>query len=199
MDDRSFLELMAADPHDAATRLAFADWLEERGDSRAELVRILVRLAQITNQQPEYPDLKRREAELIEGCSPEWLASVRVPRTTVINWILHARLHDSGCGRSRYWPVLKETPKLVLVREIPWGIVYEPQLAQAVPAGLLRAEYLVTFREPRRPIEPHCGGEMRLGKRVVNGALCFQKGGNYYEIWNGRANYSYRHISDLES
>ena len=39
--ERAFLEEIAANPADHATRLVFADWLEERGDARANLLRLL--------------------------------------------------------------------------------------------------------------------------------------------------------------
>ena len=38
-DEASFLKALEASPCDEALRLAFADWLEERGDARAPWVR----------------------------------------------------------------------------------------------------------------------------------------------------------------
>jgi uncharacterized protein (TIGR02996 family) len=40
MLERSFLDALKADPNDELTRLAYADWLEEHGDERAELLRL---------------------------------------------------------------------------------------------------------------------------------------------------------------
>jgi len=39
-DETSFLRAILAKPGDAATRLVYADWLEERGDPRAKLLRM---------------------------------------------------------------------------------------------------------------------------------------------------------------
>jgi uncharacterized protein (TIGR02996 family) len=39
-DERGFLEAIAAEPDDDGLRLIYADWLEERGDPRGELVRV---------------------------------------------------------------------------------------------------------------------------------------------------------------
>ena len=39
-DEQGFLDALAAEPEDGLTRLAYADWLEERGDPRAELLRL---------------------------------------------------------------------------------------------------------------------------------------------------------------
>ncbi|MEK6234231.1 MAG: TIGR02996 domain-containing protein [Planctomycetales bacterium] len=41
MDEQSFLNEIAVNPGDDAPRLIFADWLEERGDLRAELLWLL--------------------------------------------------------------------------------------------------------------------------------------------------------------
>lgn len=38
--DAPFLEAIEAAPNDVACRLVYADWLEERGDARGELIRI---------------------------------------------------------------------------------------------------------------------------------------------------------------
>jgi uncharacterized protein (TIGR02996 family) len=39
-EEQVFLDALAAAPDDGLTRLAYADWLEERGDPRAELLRL---------------------------------------------------------------------------------------------------------------------------------------------------------------
>jgi uncharacterized protein (TIGR02996 family) len=45
-DEATFLQAMQEHPEDTALRLAFADWLEERGDQRGELLRLLDTLTQ---------------------------------------------------------------------------------------------------------------------------------------------------------
>lgn len=45
-DELSFHDAMLANPEDDSLRLVFADWLEERGDPRGELVRLLHTLTQ---------------------------------------------------------------------------------------------------------------------------------------------------------
>jgi uncharacterized protein (TIGR02996 family) len=44
-DDRDFIRAIAADPADNTLRLVYADWLEERGDGRAEFLRLEAELA----------------------------------------------------------------------------------------------------------------------------------------------------------
>ncbi|MEK6234824.1 MAG: TIGR02996 domain-containing protein, partial [Planctomycetales bacterium] len=60
MDEQAFLAEIAANPDDDAPRLIFADWLEERGDLRAELLRLLNELIHI-----EVPDRAASEAKLL--------------------------------------------------------------------------------------------------------------------------------------
>jgi uncharacterized protein (TIGR02996 family) len=45
--EQAFLAEIADNPADDAPRLIFADWLEERGDLRAELLRLLNELIHI--------------------------------------------------------------------------------------------------------------------------------------------------------
>src|SRR5436190_23569630 len=45
--ETAFLRSIMARPHDADPRLIFADWLEERGDPRAEFHRLLAELEQL--------------------------------------------------------------------------------------------------------------------------------------------------------
>jgi uncharacterized protein (TIGR02996 family) len=61
VDEREFLAAIVAHPHDWAPRLVFADWLEERGDPRAELIRLLEELA-----RPKCTYRNRKEARLRE-------------------------------------------------------------------------------------------------------------------------------------
>ena len=45
-DEQAFLRAMQDQPGDESVRLVFADWLEERGDPRGELLRLLNTLTQ---------------------------------------------------------------------------------------------------------------------------------------------------------
>jgi uncharacterized protein (TIGR02996 family) len=39
-DERQFLNAIESQPEDGTVRLAYADWLQERGDPRSEVVRV---------------------------------------------------------------------------------------------------------------------------------------------------------------
>jgi uncharacterized protein (TIGR02996 family) len=55
--EQAFLQAMLEDPRDLALRLIFADWLEEHGDPRGELLRLTHLLTQDT-EQPNRPQME---------------------------------------------------------------------------------------------------------------------------------------------
>jgi uncharacterized protein (TIGR02996 family) len=59
-DDATFIRAIQDNPNDDSIRLVYADWLEERGDSRGEYLRLAGRLA-----------------ELRQHIDESWLAAVR--------------------------------------------------------------------------------------------------------------------------
>jgi formylglycine-generating enzyme len=59
-DEQAFLQAMQEKPDDTTLRLVFADWLEERGDHRGELIRLLHTLT----QSVEIPDRSKLEERL---------------------------------------------------------------------------------------------------------------------------------------
>ena len=64
--EASFLAAIQRDPNDEASRLVYADWLEERGDERAEYVRL-------ENLMWKGPP---RLAQLQRKLDPNWLMAV---------------------------------------------------------------------------------------------------------------------------
>ena len=77
--DDAFLTAIAHDPADVSIRLIFADWLEEQGDTRAELLRLLHVLTQELHP-PERPTLEARLRTLlangVEPVGPFWTNSL---------------------------------------------------------------------------------------------------------------------------
>ena len=59
VDDREFLAAIVTHPHEWGPRLVFADWLEDRGDRRGELIRLLHELT-----RPKCSYRKRKEQRL---------------------------------------------------------------------------------------------------------------------------------------
>jgi uncharacterized protein (TIGR02996 family) len=68
-DDTAFLDAIRKDPNDDVTRLVYADWLDEQGDSRGEYLRLEHQLSQTA----------QRLGELQRKIEPAWLADVRRP------------------------------------------------------------------------------------------------------------------------
>jgi uncharacterized protein (TIGR02996 family) len=65
-DEAAFLAAMHANPADVDLRLVFADWLEERGDARAELLRLLNTLTQAV-EVPGRTELEDRLRSLLKS------------------------------------------------------------------------------------------------------------------------------------
>jgi uncharacterized protein (TIGR02996 family) len=73
--ESAFLDSIRADPGDDTHRLVFADWLEERGDSRAAYLRVLCEWLASHPAVDEH--LIERERELRKGLDRGWLARIR--------------------------------------------------------------------------------------------------------------------------
>ncbi|MBY0231523.1 MAG: TIGR02996 domain-containing protein [Gemmataceae bacterium] len=69
MLERSFLDSIQADPNDELARLAYADWLEERSDPRADFLRAEAAFFR-TGPSPSF----LRVSELASGIGLDWLA-----------------------------------------------------------------------------------------------------------------------------
>jgi uncharacterized protein (TIGR02996 family) len=71
-EEESILRSIQAHPADAAVRLVYADWLEERGDLRGEFIRIQEEMNTLPVYSDRYAELKRRRNELIEQVDAGW-------------------------------------------------------------------------------------------------------------------------------
>src|SRR5262245_3128974 len=72
-DEDAFIKGVLACPRDPAPRLVYADWLEDRGDPRAEYVRLQWRLDQLRAADPLARYLFARLRELEAGFRPRWI------------------------------------------------------------------------------------------------------------------------------
>jgi uncharacterized protein (TIGR02996 family) len=73
-EDQPFLRAILAAPEDAATRRLYADWLEERGDPRAEYLRLAAQLAAAPVGYQAAPGIRRRMIQLRTQLPAPWLA-----------------------------------------------------------------------------------------------------------------------------
>jgi uncharacterized protein (TIGR02996 family) len=80
MTDEGFIRSIQEDPSDDSARLVYADWLEERGDVRAEYLRAELALARLPAGAPEAPALRSRLWRAWGAVEPAWLAVFTQPR-----------------------------------------------------------------------------------------------------------------------
>jgi uncharacterized protein (TIGR02996 family) len=72
----SFFEAILASPEDDGPRLAYADWLRQRGDPRGELFAAQCALVALDEDADERRELQERQWALIDEHGPAWLAEV---------------------------------------------------------------------------------------------------------------------------
>src|SRR5438045_2136910 len=74
MTEADLLAAIAAAPDDDAPRLVYADWLQDRGDARGELIAADVRCWALPPFADGRDDALRRRAELLRAHGAAWLA-----------------------------------------------------------------------------------------------------------------------------
>jgi uncharacterized protein (TIGR02996 family) len=96
----AFLQSVCEEPEDLATRLIFADWLEDHGDpDRAEFIRIQCELVAELDDSPRLRKLQAREADLLFLHRRRWNGELHrlLSRTPLANQV------DSRRGLIRTW------------------------------------------------------------------------------------------------
>jgi uncharacterized protein (TIGR02996 family) len=83
----AFLQAICENPEDDATRLIYADWLEEHGDdqdaARAEFIRVQIECSRLPPDDPGRADLSRRQAHLLGSHRDTWLRQLPALRGVV--------------------------------------------------------------------------------------------------------------------
>jgi uncharacterized protein (TIGR02996 family) len=73
-----FLAAIVAHPDDDASRLVYADWLDDHGEpARAELIRVQIALAHLPEDDPRCAAPAERERALLDGPGAGWVGTVR--------------------------------------------------------------------------------------------------------------------------
>jgi uncharacterized protein (TIGR02996 family) len=148
MDERPFVEAIRAAPGDVTQRLIYADWLEERGDPLAELIRCEVERARISIFDPTYWDLKQRSGELrqqieeprraVLGYGETYLPMLQtIPDSRMERWKLLDRFIDAWCEQ----PL--DGGSGATIDEI---LEVEEQLGRQLPAAVREFYYLMGHR-----------------------------------------------------
>ena len=72
--DNDFLQAIIDSPEEDASRLRYADWLEQHGQAeRAEFIRVQCQLAGLPKGSRQRRKLKEKEADLFEKYGQHWL------------------------------------------------------------------------------------------------------------------------------
>lgn len=74
--EAAFLAAVAAAPQDSLPRLVYADWLDEQGDPRAELIRVVEEMQRHPVWTDEYQRLKPTRDRLREWFDPPWVEAM---------------------------------------------------------------------------------------------------------------------------
>ncbi|MCA9070119.1 MAG: TIGR02996 domain-containing protein [Planctomycetaceae bacterium] len=77
MDPQSFIEAIQANPGDEIPRLVYADWLDEQGDPRGELIRIQCEIARRPDNDLKRKQLEVGAEELLAEYGETWLEPLR--------------------------------------------------------------------------------------------------------------------------
>lgn len=150
IDEETLIRAVLAAPGDLAVRLVYADWLEERGDPRAEYLRLLCSLAEWGSDP--YAQLRNRYPAI----DPEWVESMHrgISRAGLKHepaYCSHCKLVVAGVRVTlralnqwhTYWGLLDGTPD---------HRMNDRMIGQAVEEGRRRGQgrqpYLIT--PPRR-------------------------------------------------
>ncbi len=75
---QAFLDEIRSHPDNDNLRLVYADWLEERGDPRAEFIRVQVERATLPEWDARQPWLRFRENQLVKQHGNAWRAELPV-------------------------------------------------------------------------------------------------------------------------
>ena len=159
-EDSPLFQEILANPHDRELRLVFADWLEEQGDPRGELVRIQCQLENMTRSETGYSRLRGKAGKLErEHGGFGGLQSVAIAKTelrggfvervelTPARWIKHAGeiirttpLRDLRLkGKSAKFAQIAEMPELVQLTALE---LRQPKIDEAGLAALAKSPHL---------------------------------------------------------
>jgi uncharacterized protein (TIGR02996 family) len=129
-EQQAFLQAIFEEPDDDAPRLIYADWLEERGDPRAEFIRVGCALAGLTREDPRFRLLWTREGELIRTHKEKWFGPTRKEFSW---WDCHRGFLDEvATGASVFLKHADELFRAHAVQRVKlsWAAVAMPELVK---------------------------------------------------------------------
>lgn len=100
-----FLEEVSARPDDVGLRLIYADWLEEQGDPRGELIRVQEEMAALPVHSDRYAELKPRRNALRRQVRGKWEKWLKLMGYVPAHSPMFTRLPDRRVER---WRLVEE-------------------------------------------------------------------------------------------
>ena len=97
-EEQTFLSAIMAAPDDHTLKLVYADWLDERDDPRAEILRLKVQVASLADGWPAARD---RLAELEPTVPPTWLVQLDGPVWCLTGNVVASRPYGPGGHETR--------------------------------------------------------------------------------------------------
>jgi uncharacterized protein (TIGR02996 family) len=116
--DETFLAAILANPDDQTAKLAYADWLDEADDPRAEVVRLKVAVASMADGWEAAQD---RLAELEPTLPAKWLVMLDGPVWCISGNIVQSRPFGPGGTETRLGTRLFKPNAKVYLAETGWA------------------------------------------------------------------------------
>lgn len=139
-EDWAFIRAMLDVPEDRNTWLVYADWLDDRGDPRAEFLRLMVRLRDLDPADPARRPIELRITELRYELDPGWLMA-----------FLPAPVGNCGGSRcERSWCDMRATdlPDVRLCPQCKHAVHYCHTIEEARAFAACGARVAITNRVP---------------------------------------------------
>jgi len=108
MQDEPFLSAIEAAPDDVLARSVYADWLEERGDLRADYLRLEERLRATPFDDADRQPLGQRWREARAARDPTWLRRVEAG-SILPHWIPMTACRPSRAGVLDYYEWMRQS------------------------------------------------------------------------------------------
>lgn len=107
-NEADLLAAVLAAPQDQQARLVYADWLEERGDPRADYLRLELELQSLPKMDTQYRKTQKQLRKLMQDVDRKWRLQVTQSKILACD-VPHARdgLFSFECPRS--WDGLRPT------------------------------------------------------------------------------------------
>jgi uncharacterized protein (TIGR02996 family) len=158
------LEDILEHPQDDASRLIYADWLDEHCPPRAEFIRVQCRLARLPANHVCMFELERRERELLAEYEAEWVEDI----ADMVDWWTFERgfVEEIGASADRFLLHACSLFQRAPIQKIHLRGTRDRIEALAASPFLQRVSYLDLSNNPVRDHGARCLANSRYLARV---------------------------------